>query len=200
MTRSGTSGTTARASISGVDVALRPWSVEDAPALLAAVRESPDLDRQLGGAALVDLDASRAFVATHLAASDGGGIDLAVTADGVAVGNVGVSHVDPRHGTAWTYYWLTASARGRGLATRALDTVARWAFAELDVFRLELGHRVENPASCRVATRAGFRAEGIERAKLRYGAVRYDVETHARLATDPSPGLDPLPLWVEGPW
>jgi hypothetical protein len=38
-----------------------------------------------------------------------------------------------------------------------------------------------------VATAAGFLAEGIEREKLRYGNVRYDVETHARLVTDPAP-------------
>ncbi|OUE31259.1 hypothetical protein BFL35_05940 [Clavibacter michiganensis] len=51
-----------------------------------------------------------------------------------------------------------------------------------------------NPASCRVATRAGFAAEGIERAKLRYGDERFDVETHARLATDPPPAVLPLRL------
>jgi len=40
-----------------------------------------------------------------------------------------------------------------------------------------------------VASAAGFRAEGIERDKLRYGTERYDVETHARLATDPAPAI-----------
>jgi RimJ/RimL family protein N-acetyltransferase len=48
---------------------------------------------------------------------------------------------------------------------------------------------LNNPASCRVATIAGFRAEGVERQKLRYGSERFDVETHARLATDPVPDL-----------
>jgi RimJ/RimL family protein N-acetyltransferase len=51
---------------------------------------------------------------------------------------------------------------------------------------------VNNPASCAVAMRAGFAAEGIERAKLRYGVERFDVETHARLATDPAPSVVPL--------
>ncbi len=53
--------------------------------------------------------------------------------------------------------------------------------------RLELGHRLSDPASCRVAVAAGFRAEGVERDKLRYGDERFDVETHARLSGDPSP-------------
>jgi RimJ/RimL family protein N-acetyltransferase len=47
-----------------------------------------------------------------------------------------------------------------------------------------LGHRTHNPASCVVATRAGFAVEGLQRAKLRYGEERFDVELHARLATD----------------
>ncbi|RIJ14589.1 N-acetyltransferase, partial [Clavibacter nebraskensis] len=77
-------------------------------------------------------------------------------------------------------------------ATRALAGAAAWGFAD-GLFRLELGHRVNNPASCRVATRSGFAAEGIERAKLRYGDERFDVETHARLATDPATAVVPLP-------
>lgn len=176
-----------------MDVALRPWSADDAPALLDAVRSSPDLARQLGGESLADVASCRRFIEAHLASGNGSHA-FAITASGVAVGNVGVSHVDPRHGTAWTFYWLAAGQRGRGLTTRALATVASWSFADLDVFRLELGHRVNNPASCRVASRAGFVVEGVERAKLRYGAERFDVETHARLATDPAPPLAVLPL------
>lgn len=53
-------------------------------------------------------------------------------------------------------YWTTPSARGRGVATRAVDTIARWAFAEHGVARLELRHQVDNVASCRVAAKAGF--------------------------------------------
>ncbi|MBB3729097.1 hypothetical protein FHR33_004957 [Nonomuraea dietziae] len=74
------------------------------------------------------------------------------------------------------------AAGGWRRGPRAL--LAEWAFAERGLFRLELGHRTNNPASCRVAVRAGFVAEGIERGKLVYDGVRYDVERHARLATD----------------
>lgn len=70
-----------------------------------------------------------------------------------------------------------------GAATRAL---ADWALTDLGLFRLELGHRRDNPASCRVARRAGFTVEDLERAKIRYDDRRYDVELHARLASDPS--------------
>ncbi|WP_445443037.1 GNAT family N-acetyltransferase [Clavibacter sp. km1a] len=170
---------------------LRPWIASDADALRAAFLSTSDLVAQLGGADLATVAAADAHIAGPLASDDAHRI-WAIVDDGVAVGSVGVSAIDRRHDTAWLHYWLAAAGRGRGLATRALAAAAGWAFAD-GLFRLELGHRVNNPASCRVATRAGFAQEGIERAKLRYGDARFDVETHARLATDPPPIATPLP-------
>lgn len=170
---------------------LRPWIASDAGALREAFLTTPDLGTQLGGADLSTIAAAEAHIAGPLADDDGHRA-WAIVDGGIAVGSVGVSAIDRRHDTAWLHYWLAGSGRGRGLATRALAGAAAWAFAD-GLVRLELGHRVNNPASCRVATRAGFRAEGIERAKLRYGDERFDVERHARLETDPAPGVAPLP-------
>ena len=111
-------------------------------------------------------------------------LDLAISVDGVAVGHVGLSHIEHRHDTAWVSYWVVEEFRGRGLATRGLVALTTPS-AQLGLFRVELGHRIDNVASCRVAVRAGFTAEGIERSRLRYGDLRFDVETHARLVTDP---------------
>ena len=74
---------------------------------------------------------------------------------------------------------------------RALGAVVEWAFTDLDLFRLELGHRTNNPASGAVAEAVGFVPEGVERAKLRYGDERFDVRTMALLATDPRPADRP---------
>ncbi|GGC17376.1 GNAT family N-acetyltransferase [Cellulomonas carbonis] len=173
-------------------VVLRRWTTADGGDLAGAVVESPDLARQLGGADVTAADSGAAFVAEHLEPWGPRTFQLAITVDGRAVGNIGLSHVEHVHDTAWVSYWLRASVRGRGLATRALASVSRWAFDELDLHRLELAHRTNNPASCRVAHAAGFAAEGVERAKLRYGSERFDVETHARLRTDPVPDVDAL--------
>lgn len=149
----------------------------------------------------VDEDGPRSYLSTRAAAEafidqslrfDEHVKNWAVVEDGVAIGNVGASAIEFRHETAWMYYWLAAEARGKGCATGALIAVSDWAF-ENGLYRLELGHRVNNPASCRVANAAGFLAEGIEREKLCYGSVRYDVETHARLATDPAPVTNLVP-------
>lgn len=171
-------------------VVLRPWTLEDAPALSAAYQENSDLHTQFDGAGLSRIDHARDHISEQFLNTDSSR-NWAMTIDDVAVGNVGLSGIERRHGTAWAYYWLTATARGHGYASRALATVADEAFKD-GLFRLELGHRVNNPASCAVATRAGFIVEGLERQKLQYGAERFDVETHARLNTDPRPNLEPF--------
>ncbi|MFC8190252.1 GNAT family N-acetyltransferase [Cellulomonas sp. NPDC057328] len=176
---------------------LRPWRAADLPALLDAVRAGDDLPRQLDLPPAPDDDAVAARLRSHLLRWERTAYVLAVTADDRPVGSVALTQVERTHGTAWVSYWTAPAARGRGLTTAAVATAARWALDVLGLERLELGHRVNNPASCRVATRAGFVAEGVERAKLRYDGVRYDVETHARLATDPVPELPTL--LVEAP-
>lgn len=168
-----------------MSVALRPWVRGDASALMGAAKAARDLATQFGEADLSSLKAAEAFIEQALRFEDHVK-NWAVVDGGVAVGNVGASAIEFRHGTAWMHYWLSPVARGKGYATGALVAVSDWAF-ENGLYRLELGHRVNNPASCRVATAAGFQAEGIEREKLRYGSDRYDVETHARLAADPAP-------------
>ncbi|MEU4324571.1 GNAT family N-acetyltransferase [Nonomuraea dietziae] len=156
---------------------LREWTAGDADRVLEAFR-SEDMRAQSGEPIRTLDDAVR-----WIEGWQDRGHAFAVELDGLVVGNVAVTGID-RHGNGWVSYWTTAQARGRGVAARAAGLLAEWAFAERGLFRLELGHRTNNPASCRVAVRAGFVAEGIERGKLVYDGVRYDVERHARLATD----------------
>ena len=72
-----------------------------------------------------------------------------------------IAERDP--GLAAVGYWLRPDARGRGAATIALQLIARWAFNEVGVQRLELTTAPENVASQRVAERAGFTREGVLR-------------------------------------
>lgn len=171
---------------------LRCWSADDAPALRDASTSSPDLATQLGGATLTSLDQAEQFITEQLVFTDSCR-NWAIINDGVAIGNVGLAAIEWRHETAWAYYWLASSARRRGHAAGALAAVSAWAFDQ-GLFRLELGHRTNNPASCNVALRAGYPAEGVERQKLRYGTERFNTETHARLRTDPAPDVTGLAL------
>lgn len=164
---------------------LRRWADDDADAVLAAFAP-PDMAWQAGPPISDRAGAVRWLRGCLRDWDRGTGYWWAVTDQrDVVLGNVAVTSVDRRHDTGWVSYWTTETARGHGVASAGTRALARWALGELGLFRLELGHRTNNPASCRVALQAGFVAEGLERAKLRYGSTRYDVELHARLATDP---------------
>jgi RimJ/RimL family protein N-acetyltransferase len=80
------------------------------------------------------------------------------------------------HGDAVEFgYWLGAGARGRGLATRALQLVSAAVVSRLRPSRLELRTTVGNGPSERVAERAGFSLVGPE-PPIEYPAGRV-VET-----------------------
>ena len=82
-------------------------------------------------------------------------------------------------------YFLRASARGRGLATRAVRLAARWAFDDLAIERIELRVHPENAPSRRVAERAGFSREGVERASRAWpDGTRFDSIVYSLLRTD----------------
>ena len=166
---------------------LRPWAQDDVGAVLEAFA-APDMAGQ-SREPITTRQAATSWIADVEAAWDRGhGATWAVVdVAGSVLGSVSVAAIDHHHDTGWVSYFTLPAARGRGVASAGVRAVAAWAFTERDLHRLELGHRTNNPASCRVATAAGFAVEGLEREKLRYGEQRFDVELHARLATDPAP-------------
>ncbi len=168
---------------------LRSWEPGDAERLLSAFAE-PELAWQSPEVLVTEREALAWIGRRRTAAEAGDEFGFAVTAgEGPVLGHVQVSVTSRAHGLGWVSYWIHSDARGRGAATAAALLVCEYAFAETDLFRLELGHRLNNPASCRVALGAGFRPEGIERRKLNYGGERFDTGTHARLRTDPAGAL-----------
>ncbi|MGP4113471.1 GNAT family N-acetyltransferase [Streptomyces sp. 4N509B] len=162
---------------------LRRWRPADAAAVLTAFSD-PLMSRQ--SAEPVDsLRAAEHWIAARTIQWDTDtAYSFAVVDGDHVVGQVCVGSVNRRHATGWVSYWTTPAARGRGVATHGCRALAGWAFADAGLFRLELGHRVNNPASCAVARAAGFAVEGLQRQKLAYDGLRHDVELHARLATD----------------
>ncbi|WP_159941426.1 MULTISPECIES: GNAT family N-acetyltransferase [unclassified Nocardiopsis] len=172
---------------------LRKWEPGDADRLLEAFAD-PELAWQSPSVPTTPEQAREWIVRTRVLAEQGRAFGFAVVAgDGPVLGHVQVDVTSRVFDTGWVSYWTLAEARGRGVATAAALLVSEYAFAEVELFRLELGHRLNNPGSCLVACRAGFRPEGIQRAKLRYGDERFDTGEHARLATDPVEGVAARP-------
>lgn len=105
------------------------------------------------------------------------------TTDGAILGGVTLRHFDPMRGVIEVGYWLFPHARGHGLATRAVQAVAREAFAS-GLWRIEANVRVGNDASERVLERAGFNREGIKRRLLRHEGERVDATAFSLLADE----------------
>jgi RimJ/RimL family protein N-acetyltransferase len=166
------------------DLLLRPWSDADAPAVREAFGDPPIAQWNPQGG-VIDDEAALLWVRRRADWSAGDHISLAVTAadGGPLLGSVSLHHI--HHGDASIGYWTVPAARGRGVAVRAVVRLTEWGFAEHGLHRIELCHAVANPASCRVAERAGYLPEGTLREAYRYGdGRRYDEHLHARLATD----------------
>lgn len=117
------------------------------------------------------------------------GSSWAITQFGSLLGRVGVGGVRLEEGRAGVTYWVLPHARGMGVAPVALSAVVDWAFGTAGFHRLELHHSTSNPASCRVATKAGFTIEGTKRAEALHLDGWHDMHAHAILADDPRPAL-----------
>jgi RimJ/RimL family protein N-acetyltransferase len=86
--------------------------------------------------------------------------------------------------TAELGYVVHPAARGRGVATVALERLTAWAFSELDAVRLELLISTANGASKRVAEHNGYHYEGTLRSMFVLPGRWEDSEIWSRLATD----------------
>ncbi len=156
------------------ELALRPWSEDDVPALAAACNDA-EIGRWIPGipSPYTEQDAL-AFIRGEVRPD----LDysLAMTSGDTVVGSIGMA-VNSMNYRGRIGYWVAAPARRRGIGTRALRLLSRWALDELELQRLELITDPDNLASQRVAEKVGFRREGVLRAHLRHpdGRVRDSV-------------------------
>jgi RimJ/RimL family protein N-acetyltransferase len=112
--------------------------------------------------------------------ADGSNAPFRIVVDGHVVGGVNL-HLRG-HDTAELSYFLRASARGRGLATRAVLLATDWAFRERGQARVFLRCDPENAGSVALAERAGFTYEGLERESATYpDGRRFDSRVYSLL-------------------
>lgn len=164
----------------GAGVELRPWVVGDAPALMSAYAD-PDIQRwHVRGIDSVD-EAQEMITAWRRAWAEERRLEWAVARTGGAVlGRLALKDLVLFDGIAEVAYWTVPAARGRGLAPRALAAASGWAF-DAGFRRLELEHSTRNPASCRVAEKAGFPWEGTRHGAALHADGNHDMHVHTRL-------------------
>ncbi len=168
-------------------IALRPFRLDDAAAIAAACQD-PAIPRFTMMPEAMTEAMARHWVGQALAWWPKGIARFAVTippSDGCC-GQIGIQ-IDPAARRAEAFYWLDSGARGRGLATEALNLVTDWVFRDHGIIRVQLATHPENSASQRVAERSGFVREGVLRAWEPVKGAQPDVVMWSRLVTDPPP-------------
>ena len=116
--------------------------------------------------------------------ASGDRIDYVVTeaADDISLGAVIASR---RHRDNFEVAYLAGQAgRDRGLMTRAVRLLCDWLLEE-GVGRIELRTHPDNAASQRLAERAGFQREGLERKSIWLHGERQDAIVWSLLPEDP---------------
>lgn len=99
------------------------------------------------------------------------------------VGGVNLHFLGDRN--AELSYFLRASARGRGIGTRAVLLAADWGFRERGLARVFARIEQGNAASVGVVERAGFSYEGTERQSASYpDGRRLDSQVYSLLPSD----------------
>jgi|1186.fasta_scaffold99715_3 RimJ/RimL family protein N-acetyltransferase len=169
---------------------LRPPTVADAGDAFALLQD-PDVVRWNPAPTVVDQASAIKWCQSGADWSRGDhatwhGVDA--TSGGLIV-NVSIFAIDSDHASAKVGYRVVPWRRRQGYAREALIAVTAWAFADLQLERMQLEHSIENPASCSVALGAGYRFEGTLRAAYRSpDGERHDEHVHGRLSSDRFPG------------
>jgi RimJ/RimL family protein N-acetyltransferase len=169
------------------EMILRPSTEHDVAAIRAVYAE-PDIRHWMGwnGEPPPDEAEARANIERAASAWREGSWAVFRIADrptDQVVGGINLRFGD--HQIAEISYFLHESARGRGWATRAVQLVSHWALHDLGIERIELRVHRENEASRRVAERAGFMFEGIERASRAWpDGRRFDSLLFSRIPGD----------------
>ncbi|MGI8756786.1 MAG: GNAT family N-acetyltransferase, partial [Acidimicrobiales bacterium] len=131
-------------------VGLRPWGAAGGDARsLAAAWADPEVARWNRVPADHGEAAAAAWIAGEAERRDRGlAVDLVVTEpgqpDGV-LGEVGFAMVDQERRWGEVGYWITAPARGRGMASGALTMFSHWVLGDLPVARLIARTSQANP-------------------------------------------------------
>jgi ribosomal-protein-alanine N-acetyltransferase len=148
------------------EIILRPYTEADAPALTGLCQD-PEVQRRIDLPApygpanaleyILGVQTARAIVDAR---------------NGELMGSIGWRTVDQEN--VQIGYWVGSAFRRRGIATRALRMLSRWALTELATGRAQLLAEPDNRASQRVAEKAGFQREGLLRryVRLRDGSRR----------------------------
>lgn len=81
-------------------------------------------------------------------------------------------------------YWLTEKKQGKGIITKCLHKLIRYAFQKLKLNRIQIKVACGNEKSAAIPRRLGFQYEGTEQGGERHGNRYFDLEVYSLLRPD----------------
>ena len=134
-------------------IVLRRWRASDAPSLAVAC-DDPEIAHWLPVPSPYTIDAANGYLAMVEAWWERGEqYAFAISPGDTVLGAISLRPYAERPSIG---YWLAASARGRGIMTRAVEAIVEWGRQTLDLSEVWIFAQPANEASCAVARRAGF--------------------------------------------
>lgn len=161
---------------------LRPYNDSDA-AQLVAIADDPLIAKNMTDRFPhpYTLSAARDWIA-YASYEQPVPLNLAIDQHGYLLGGIGlIRGTLERSHSAEVGYWLGRKYWGQGIATEALIQMTKWAFGALGIERVTLQVYEWNPASMRVAEKAGFVFEGLQRRAVKKQGQSVDVRLYAKL-------------------
>ncbi|HZM76733.1 MAG TPA: GNAT family N-acetyltransferase [Candidatus Limnocylindrales bacterium] len=159
-------------------VRLRPLRTDDVDDYVALNRLPEVIDTSFGPLITPEVAWERAaWVQNNWLAGDRAECVIEDAVTGAFAGSIGLYYKDQPLSEAMIGYSLHPEFRGKGIATRSVNLLCRWAFENVGIARIIAGTFPENRASQRVLERAGFTREGYLKAALpgRNGARIDDI-------------------------
>lgn len=144
---------------------LRPFVESDAEALYA-MHSNPHVMRYWDAPPWTEWDRAQTFIdKCRTLAVDGTGARLAVerVEDGAFIGWCSLTRWNREYRSASMGFCFTDAAWGHGYATEVVMSALGWAFATLDLNRVQAETDTRNIAAARVLEKAGFVREGTLR-------------------------------------
>ena len=169
------------------DILLRPFRFSDSTQLYEAVRESlTELKPWMSWATdgYTEMTAREYIIIARARWDEHTFYAFAITRGEEILGACTLSSIHPVYHFSNLGYWVRTSCHGQGIAGRAAKLVARFAFEELGLIRVEIVIAVGNLASIRVAEKIGAHDEGILLNRMVVGKSIYDARMYSLLPSD----------------
>ncbi|MGZ9233905.1 MAG: GNAT family N-acetyltransferase [Anaerolineales bacterium] len=166
---------------------LRPFRLTDSTQLFEAVRESlTELKPWMSWATegYTELTAREYITIARARWDEHTFYAFAITHADEILGACTLSSIHPIYHFCNLGYWVRSSCHGQGIAGRAAKLVARFAFENLGLIRVEIVIGIGNQGSLRVAQKIGAHDEGMLSNRMVVGSSIYDAHMFSLLPSD----------------